>query len=107
MKTVTAYRIAERRTQLGMTQEELAIKLGWDHKKIWRYESGLNKPSLDALDALAGALQTSIDWLVGRSDHVSSPSKTDLSLLEQELIKIVRSKSADQQKKIVDIAKVV
>lgn len=99
-------RIQNRRIQLGMTQEELASLILADQKKIWRYESGENEPSLKALVVLAEALNTSIDWLVGRTDYINPPI-SDLSDKEREMLNIYRSKSPESQQKIVDIAKVV
>lgn len=65
---ITGQRIKERRMLLGMTQEELADLVHTTQKQISRYESGMNDPKGQTIVALACALHTSADYLLGLSD---------------------------------------
>lgn len=62
-------RIEARRCELGLSRSQLAAAMtngGRDTREadIWRWESGRNAPNLDALNDLARALETTIDFLV-------------------------------------------
>ena len=57
--------IARRREQLGMTQEELAEKMGYKHKSsISKIEKGLNDIPQSKLKQFAEALYTTVDYLL-------------------------------------------
>src|SRR5688572_23537486 len=66
--SVQATRIRNRRKALGINQEALAVLIGINQGQISRYESGESVPSSDVLAALARALHTSADWLLGLED---------------------------------------
>jgi len=102
-------RIARRRKTLGISQEELAALIGTNQKQISRYENGHNDPTADVLIAMARALETTADWLLGLSDVEERPLRgvTDLNEDERELILIYRSKPASKRRQVVDIARVV
>lgn len=59
----------QRRTELGLTQTDLAAKSGVDKRQIRRYESGDTQPSLPVARAIANALEMSIDELAGNETH--------------------------------------
>lgn len=46
-----------RRAELGLTQEELAKRMGTSHSAISRIESGQHRTSVATLERLAGALE--------------------------------------------------
>lgn len=59
-------RIKERRTQLKMSADELASKIGKDRSTVYRYESGgIDKVSVEMLEPLAKALETTPAYLIG------------------------------------------
>lgn len=62
-------RVAIARTALGMTQDELAQKVGVVRRQIAAYEGGEAKPRLKALQNLAAALGASSEWLANGSGH--------------------------------------
>lgn len=100
-------RINYRRTQLGLSRQQLEEMTSIDHRQIWRYEKGMNIPNAEAAATLARALNVSADWLLGLTDEIR-PILDD-SLLqpdEIELLNLYRSKSADIQHKILEVAKV-
>jgi ribosome-binding protein aMBF1 (putative translation factor) len=50
--------VIRRRTELGLTQEELATRMGTSHSAISRIESGQHSTSVQTLQRLAAALET-------------------------------------------------
>jgi transcriptional regulator with XRE-family HTH domain len=69
-----AYRIRNRRMELGITQTQLAKAAKLTPAAISQFESGSRKPSFDALSKLATALKISTDYLLGRKQ----PSYEDI-----------------------------
>ncbi len=61
--------IRQRRTELEMSQSDLAAKVGVDKRQIRRYESGETQPTLPIAKAVARALGISIDELAGEEAH--------------------------------------
>lgn len=75
MKKTLGVLIAELRKQRGMTQLELAGKLGVTDKAISKWERNLSCPDINTLPVLADALGVSLEELMlGRSDRKSEPS---------------------------------
>jgi transcriptional regulator with XRE-family HTH domain len=60
-------RIAEQRSHLEWTQDQLAERVGCDSETISRFERGANLPSLPTLDRLATALQVDVGELLSRA----------------------------------------
>jgi transcriptional regulator with XRE-family HTH domain len=101
-------RIAQRRTQLGMSQEDLADMLSTHQRQISRYERDENDPTGDVLVGLAHALHTSTDWILGLTDDVSPAIRvSDLNQLEQMAVRLLRDKSEETQQKMIQILKVL
>lgn len=59
---IIAGRIRQRRNELGLSQIELAQKLGLSLQQIGKYESGGNRVSAARLFAIATALEVSVMW---------------------------------------------
>lgn len=62
-------RVRVMRKLLGLTQAELAEKLGVTNPAIVAYEKGKQEPTLRNLLILAQTLNTSIDWLVTGNEN--------------------------------------
>ena len=58
-------KIAVRRKELGITQDELAEKLCISPQAVSRWENGWNLPDMDRLRSIAKVLKTSVSGLVG------------------------------------------
>ena len=52
----------------GLSQVELAEKLGFSKSLIGLYETGDRKPSFEALEAIADFFNISTDYLMGKDD---------------------------------------
>jgi transcriptional regulator with XRE-family HTH domain len=61
-------RLTAARTLRGLSQSQLAAKSGLDPSSLSHFESGTRKPSFENLKRLAGALDVTTDYLLGRSD---------------------------------------
>lgn len=62
-------RLKQLRKERGLTQKGMAELLGLKLRAYQYYESGEHEPSLDNLVIVADTLQTSIDYLTGRTDR--------------------------------------
>ena len=58
-------RIKDLRMDLGLSQGELADKIGAARNTVSQYESGKSRTSIDVLANLAVALDTTTDYLLG------------------------------------------
>ena len=52
------------RTEQGISQKELAKRVGVDQKQISRYENGTYEPSLAVVEKLSGAFGVTVDFLI-------------------------------------------
>lgn len=86
-------RVKRLRTARGLTQSELAERIGSSQKQIWKYETDQNEPTLSVVLRLAIALDTSSDYLIGMTDNPerSMRDQRDLSEKERSIVKAVRS----------------
>ncbi|WP_273750756.1 helix-turn-helix domain-containing protein [Leuconostoc mesenteroides] len=71
--SITANRIKELRKQKKLTQSELAKKINASRMAIANYETDRNNPSYAMLSLIADALDTTVEYLQGKTD---SPTKT-------------------------------
>lgn len=63
-------RIESARTDLNLTQEDLAKELGLNKSTIQRYETGqVKKIKIPVIDAMAKILKVSPEWLSDKSDN--------------------------------------
>ena len=61
--------IQSRRKMVGLTQEQLAERLGVSRQTVTKWETGDSTPDLANAGALAEALDVSLDALVGYDPH--------------------------------------
>lgn len=72
-------RIRARREELGLTQEELATKMGYKNKStIAKIESGVNDVAQSKVVKLAKALETTTIYLMGVESKNSDTSSSDV-----------------------------
>lgn len=62
-----------RRESVGMTQSQLADKLGISRYSIIEYESCRKSPTLNTAQRIAAALDTTLDYLIGKSENPTAP----------------------------------
>lgn len=62
-------RIKSTRKSLGLTQADLAKKIGVTKQAITTYETGIREPSFRNLIKLSRALNVTTDWLLGEDQQ--------------------------------------
>lgn len=72
-------RLAAAREQAGMSQAELAKRLGVKLSTLKKWEDDLLEPRANRLSIMAGILNVSLMWLLnGEGEGVSDPDDADL-----------------------------
>ena len=98
-------RLKELRQEHGLRQNELARISGLSPQCISAFESEVNSPTVPSLIALSGALQVSVDYLLGLSDEFGgapgSASSQVLSPDEEEILMLFRAMSKTQRTRLV------
>lgn len=81
-------KIKARRKELGMTQEELALKLGYKHKSsIAKIEDGSREVQLDGLIRFSTVLDIDMDQLTGFSEFMENDTEiTNAAIASHRLI---------------------
>lgn len=85
-------RIRDRRQVLGLSQRELAARLGITFQAIQRWERGETFPRKETLPQLLAILQVGADWLVG----TPSPAGPDISAIPPDVLEAVRDPRIQQ-----------
>lgn len=62
-------KIAELRKENGLSQRQLAIKIGTSQANLSRWEQGLNEPSIIECWKIADYFDVSLDVLIGRKEY--------------------------------------
>ena len=87
MKYEIGSRIRKHRKEVGLTQEQLADKIGVTKSRISNWEQGINRPDADILAALCKALKVSPSILL--DVHLTDD---ELNEHEKKVIKAYRQK---------------
>ena len=64
------------RTERGITQEQLANKLGVHFQTVSKWERGIVLPDIGTFDSICKQLDVSIETLLGQDDGAPASSKT-------------------------------
>lgn len=107
MATNIGKRIMERRQQLGLTQEELAFRMGYKTKSaINKIELGVNDVSQSKVVKFAEALNTTIAYLMGWSEEEKKATeKVTLSDGQKQLMEFVATVPEDKAEMILRVMK--
>jgi transcriptional regulator with XRE-family HTH domain len=104
-------RIRHRRWMVGMTQQQLADKVGIKFQQIQKYETGMNRVSASRLWDIADALGVQIAFFFeGLSDDVATAAAHGDILADKEALELVRSYYAipeAQRRRLFDLARVL
>lgn len=80
---VIGARIQKCRTERKMTQAELAEIIDTNQKHLSRIEGGYHRSTLDAIVAIARALDVSVDYLI--ADYNDSSNTSTLQVILDEI----------------------
>ncbi|WP_417244613.1 helix-turn-helix domain-containing protein [Celeribacter sp.] len=112
-------RIRHRRWMVGMTQQQLAEKVGIKFQQIQKYETGMNRVSASRLWDIAESLSVPVafffegmepsvsDHMVAQSEGVNVPADI---LADKEALELVRSYYAipeNQRRRLFELARVL
>jgi transcriptional regulator with XRE-family HTH domain len=105
-------RIRHRRWMVGMTQQQLADKVGIKFQQIQKYETGMNRVSASRLWDIADSLDVTISFFFdGLVDGEVQPRTMGGDLLaDKEALELVRSYYAipeAQRRRLFDLARVL
>ena len=105
-------RIRHRRWMVGMTQQQLADKVGIKFQQIQKYETGMNRVSASRLWDVADALGVSISFFfegLGEGQSGATYAHGDM-MSDKEALELVRSYYAipeAQRRRLFDLARVL
>ncbi|MDE3081592.1 MAG: helix-turn-helix transcriptional regulator [Paracoccaceae bacterium] len=105
-------RIRHRRWMIGMTQQQLADKVGIKFQQIQKYETGMNRVSASRLWDIASALGVSIAFFFeGLEGDQQAASKVEGDIFaDKEALELLRSYYAipeQQRRRLFDLARVL
>ncbi|MBE6725188.1 MAG: helix-turn-helix domain-containing protein [Ruminococcaceae bacterium] len=81
--SITAEIIRKARIRSGITQKELAARLGVTNTAVSKWERGLGMPDVSLLLPLCDALRITVSALLGKEDDGSVPGRTDCLTVNQ------------------------
>lgn len=94
--------IRKRREELGMTQQELADKLGYSSKStINKIENGTNDITQSKIKAFAKALNTTVPELMGWGDGVVKESSSQYYYLNDDVRELAQELFNNRELKLV------
>ncbi len=106
-------RIRHRRWMVGMTQQQLAEKVGIKFQQIQKYETGMNRVSASRLWEISEALSVPVGFffegLDSNAEKVESSLPDDI-LADKEALELVRSYYAipeTQRRQLFELARVL
>jgi len=108
-------RVRHRRWLVGMTQQQLAEKVGIKFQQIQKYETGMNRVSASRLwdisDALGVPVSFFFDGLGDLNDKETAESGIPMDIMaDKEALELVRSYYSmpeNQRRRLFDLARVL
>ena len=107
-------RIRHRRWMVGMTQQQLAEKVGIKFQQIQKYETGMNRVSASRLWDISEALDVPVSFFFeGIEEHRHGDTGSTVPgdiLADKEALELVRSYYAipeNQRRRLFDLARVL
>ena len=89
-------RVAGAREQAGMTQKDLAKRLGVRLATLRAWEDDLSEPRANRLSMMAGLLNVSMMWLInGEGEGLDPPTDDPISSDLRDILTEVRDMRAD------------
>ncbi|PIE14932.1 MAG: transcriptional regulator [Rhodobacterales bacterium] len=108
-------RIRHRRWLVGMTQQQLAEKVGIKFQQIQKYETGMNRVSASRLWDISDALDVPVSFFFdGLRDGQAAPGENSVIpadiMADKEALDLVRSYYSmpeNQRRRLFDLARVL
>ncbi|MEM9319254.1 MAG: helix-turn-helix transcriptional regulator [Pseudomonadota bacterium] len=106
-------RVRHRRWMVGMTQQQLATKVGIKFQQIQKYETGMNRVSASRLWDIASALEVDIGYFFDGLSEIGLAASGDPNATmigEKEALDLIRCYYAipeAQRRRLFDLARVL
>ncbi|MBO6789630.1 MAG: helix-turn-helix transcriptional regulator [Dinoroseobacter sp.] len=107
-------RVRHRRWMVGMTQQQLAERVGIKFQQIQKYETGMNRVSASRLWEIGSALGVTVSFFFeGLGDKAADKPSDDLPgdlLADKEALELIRSYYSipeNQRRRLFDLARVL
>jgi transcriptional regulator with XRE-family HTH domain len=106
-------RVRHRRWMVGMTQQQLAEKVGIKFQQIQKYETGMNRVSASRLWDIADALGVPVSFFFDGFDEKGPVAQGDVQgdiMIDKEALELVRSYYAipeTQRRRLFELARVL
>ena len=106
-------RVRHRRWMVGMTQQQLAEKVGIKFQQIQKYETGMNRISASRLWDISEALDVPVGFFFEGIGEAGAPASDDLPadiLGDKDALELVRSYYAipeTQRRRLFELARVL
>ncbi len=104
-------RIRHRRWMIGMTQQQLADKVGIKFQQIQKYETGMNRVSASRLWDIARAVDVPVSFFFEGLSDGEYPDEVEGDILaDKEALQLVRAyytMPAAQRRQIFELARVL
>ena len=95
-------RLKELRRQVGLTQVDVAEKLGISQPAYASWERGIKKPTQENLVKIAQILNVSVDYLVGNSEEKSDELDNIELLFRMNSKGLTDEEKADFKKELIE-----
>lgn len=92
-------RLRELRNKSGLTQNEIATKLGVSGQTILNWENGIYEPKINQLIQLADLFNVTVDYLIERKNNemtVDAICKELEKLSKEKIINFIKEELANQ-----------
>jgi len=85
-------RIAQKRKELGLSQEALGEQLGVSRQAIYKWESDATLPEIEKLVTLSRVFSVSVGWLLGEEDD---PERVELTAEQLRMVEEIVGRYLD------------
>lgn len=89
----TGQRVAQKRKELGLSQEALGERLGVSRQSIYKWESDSALPEIEKLVTLSRLFSVSVGWLLGVEEE-PAPEKTELTEAQMKIVEELAARYA-------------
>ncbi len=86
----TGQRIAQKRREAGLSQEQLGQQLGVSRQAIYKWESDASMPEIEKLVALSRLFSVPVGWLLGEEDAPAQNADGQEPLTEEQMKRVER-----------------
>ena len=84
----TGQRIAQKRREAGLSQEQLGQQLGVSRQAIYKWESDASMPEIEKLVALSRLFSVPVGWLLGEEDAPAQNADGQEPLTEEQMKRV-------------------